>query len=258
MTDELTRFRADLPPADQNAMMKARAALVRQATGGRRTRAWWQVGVTVAAVGAMAAALFALPSAATKPSPAGANGLVHNPDGTITIEFRELDDILAANMELYDAGIRVVILDSAFGGVVECWTKYEVKPSFPPGAPTDVALPRPNPFGDELTLRPDRIPADMWLYVQAMVESPGNQEVQLRCDPGQQWELSRYWIGDTTPGFPNLPPYSGTMPTVSQPLGVPPSFGQPSVGGPSRGLPSGEPVPFDVNPSRPPSAVPTR
>lgn len=257
MTDELTRFRADLPPADQIAMMKARAALVRQATGGRRARARWQVGITAAAVAAVAAAVFALPSEATKTQPASENGLVHNPDGTITIEFRKLDDVLAANMEFYNAGIRVVILDSAFGGVVECWTKYEVKPSFPPGAPADVALPRPNPWGDVLTFHPDRIPADMWLYIQAMVESPSNKEVQLRCDPGQQWELSRNWVGDTTPGYPNLPPYSGTVPTPEGPSGGSPSPEEPSGGLPSPERPSGGPVQFDVRPSRPPSTLPT-
>jgi hypothetical protein len=207
MTDELTRFRADLPPADQDAMMKARAALVREATGGHRARVWWQVGITGVAVAAAAAGLFALPSATTKAKPASENGVIHNPDGSITIEFRELDDILGVNKELYYAGIRVVILDSVAGGVVECWTKYEVTPSMPPGAPDDVVAPRQNPWGDELTFWPNRIPADMWLYIQAQVESPGNEEVPQRCDPAQQWELSRNWVGDTAPGVPGLPPF---------------------------------------------------
>ena len=217
MTDELTRFRADLPPADPAAMTRARAALLRKATGDHRTRMWWQIGTTGAAVTAMAAALFALPSAATRTQSANDNGVVHNPDGTITIEFRELTDIRDVNMEFYETGIRAVILDSAAGGVVECWTKYEVTPSNPPDAPADVVQPRPNPWGDELTFHPDRIPADMWLYIQAMVESPGNQEVQLRCDPGQQWEMSSTWVGDTTPNYPNLPPY----PTKEVPSGIP-------------------------------------
>ena len=47
---------------------------------------WWQVGTTGAAVTAMAVALFALPSASTRTQPAGENGLVHNPDGIITVE----------------------------------------------------------------------------------------------------------------------------------------------------------------------------
>lgn len=223
MTDELTRFRADLPPADPAAMTRARAALLRKATGDHRTRMWWQVGTTGAAVTALAAALFALPSAATSTQPASENGVVHNPDGTITIEFRDLTDLRDVNMEFYEAGIRAVILDSGAGGVVECWTKYDVTPSNPAGAPTDVVQPRPNPWGDELTFHPDRIPADMWLYIQAMVESPGNEEVQLRCDPNQQWEMSRNWVGDTTPGYPNLPPYRGTLP---------PPTAQPSPGAP--------------------------
>lgn len=234
MTDELTRFRADVPPADPVAMMNARAALVREATGGHRARVWWQVGVTGVAVAAAAAALFALPSAASKTEPG--SGLVHNPDGSLTIEFRELDDVLSVNMELYDAGVRAVILDSAFGGVVECWTKYEVTPSRLPDAPEDVVQPRPNPWADELTFWPDRIPDDMWLYIQAMVESPGNEEVQLRCDPNQQWELSRNWVGDTTPGYPNLPPF--------------PETSQPSLESPTDVAPSGS-VPSGIEPTRP-------
>jgi hypothetical protein len=95
----------------------------------------------------------------------------------------------------------------------ECWTKYEVTPSYPAGTPTDVVQPRPNPWGDELTFHPNRIPADMWLYIQAMVESRGNEEVPLRCDPNQQWEMSRNWVGDTTPGLPYLPPYQGAQPS---------------------------------------------
>lgn len=219
MTDELTRFRADLPPADPAAMMKARAALLRAATGGHRTRGRWQVGITSVAVAALAAAVFALPSGGTKTPPASGNGLVHNADGTITIELREVTDVYSLNMKLYEAGVRALIINSFGDGVMECWSKYPDTPTpeNPPEAPDDVVAPRQNPWGDALTFWPDRIPDDMWLYIQHMVQSPGNKEVQFRCDPNRQWELNEHWVGDTTPGIPGLPPYEGKLPPYTPP-----------------------------------------
>ena len=123
---------------------------------------WWQVGTTGAAVTAMAAALFALPSAATRTQPANENGVVHNPDGTITIEFRELTDLRDVNMEFYEAGIRAVILGPVTGGVVECWTKYEVTPSYR-------QAPRPT-----------------WSSHGGVTR---NEEVPLRCDDDDQRHL---------------------------------------------------------------------
>jgi hypothetical protein len=218
MTDELTRFRADVPPADPVAMARARAALVRATTGGGRAKVWWQVAVTGAVAVAMAVALLALPSA-NKGTPAAdrtdVRGLVHNPDGTISIRFRELADVHAANVSLRATGVRAFIIDSVAGGVQECWTAYPVRQSNPHHAPADIVLPRANPWGDVLTFRPDRIPSDMWLYVQAMVESPGNKKVQFRCDPNNQWEFGLEWIGgsDVGPGQPARPTPTADPPT---------------------------------------------
>jgi hypothetical protein len=113
MTDELlelARLRADLPPADEAAMARARATLVHTATSApvRRRRFPTRIATTATVGAAAVAALLLVPGAGGNAPTASAVTL--NDNGTVTIEMNDITDMAAANKVLEDAGIRAEVV----------------------------------------------------------------------------------------------------------------------------------------------------
>lgn len=164
MTDELlelARLRADLPPADEAAMARARATLVHTVSSApaRRHRSPWRIAATATA-GAAAVAGFLLVPGASDNAPT-ASAVTLNNDGTVTIELTDITDMSAANNVLEGAGIRAELIN------------YQDKGTCAPGTQPATSLPYPDGLfvagprnaGNILTFRPDQIPAGAELVV---------------------------------------------------------------------------------------------
>jgi hypothetical protein len=172
MTDELLeldRLRADLPPADQAAMARARATLVHTATsaGGRSSvRRFPKRIATMAMVGAAAAVAFVIVPGAGDNAPT-ASAVTLNDDGTVTIELTDLADMPAANKVLEDAGIRAELISLEDRGTCEPGTE----PAQPLPEPGGLVVDHPRNERNILIFRPDQIPAGAELVVFGAVGS---------------------------------------------------------------------------------------
>jgi hypothetical protein len=164
MTDELLeleRLRADLPPADEAAMARARATLVHTATSAPARRRRFPVRIaTTATVGAAAVAAFLIVPGAGDNAPT-ASAVTLNGDGTVTIELTDITDMPAANKVLIDAGIRAELLPWQDKGKCE----PGAEPASPLSRPDGLLLDPPTDARNVVTFRPDRIPAGTELVV---------------------------------------------------------------------------------------------
>lgn len=167
MTDELLeleRLRADLPPADDSAMARARATLVHTATAAPSSRRRFPVRIAATAtVGAAAVGTFLLLPSAGDNAPT-ASAVIDNGDGTVTVELTDLTAMPAANQVLKDKGIPAELVN------------LQPEGSCAPGTELGDPLPAPDglfiPEDDReraVTFRPDLIPAGKTLVLLGAV-----------------------------------------------------------------------------------------
>lgn len=165
---ELNRMRADVPPADDAAMARARATLVHTATAAPRRRRRFPVRIAVTAtLGAAAVGAFLVLPSAGDNAPA-ASAVILNGDGTVTVELTDLTAMPAANQVLKDKGIPAKLVN------------LQPEDSCAPG--TELGDPQPAPDGlfipeDDyervITFRPDLIPAGTTLVLLGAVGDDG-------------------------------------------------------------------------------------
>lgn len=167
MTDELLeldRFRADLPPADEAAMARARATLVHTATSApvRRRRSPARIAVTATVAAAAVAAFLLVPSLSDNAPTASA--VTFNGDGTVTIQLTDVTDMPTANEMLEQAGIHAELV-SMWPEPSTCAPGVEPAPSLP--EPDGLVLDQPRDEQNILTFRPTEIPAGARLVIFA-------------------------------------------------------------------------------------------
>jgi len=175
---ELARLRADLPPADEAAMARARATLVHTATSAPARRRWFTSRKIATALGATAAvAAFVLVPGASDNAPT-ASAVTFNDDGTVTIQVSDLLDIPAANEMLKNKGVHAELV----GLQPENSCTPDTKPGDPLPMPDGLVVAEKWPEY-MLTFRPDLIPADTTLLMLAVLYEghPG----LVRLDPVQ-------------------------------------------------------------------------
>jgi len=157
---ELSRLRADLAPADDAKMARARAALVHTATSvpARRRRRPTRVAGMAVAGAAVVAALVIVPGAGDN-APA-ASAVTVNADGTVSVKVADLGDVGATNQVLADKGIDAELIAASPPG--SCAPGTELGDPLPMPADLYVVDDTPDTV---ITFRPDLIPAGERLFI---------------------------------------------------------------------------------------------
>jgi hypothetical protein len=206
---ELDRMRTDLPPADDAAMARARAALMRTAIAPAARRRFPVRTVGLATAGAAAVAAFVLVPSAGDNAPA-ASAVTVNGDGTVTVEVTDLSELPTANKVLTDAGIHAVLVQHDAPGT--CTPDTRMDTPLPP--PAGLVVPTPQDGQNVFSFRPDRIPAGTTLvmlasvrdgtliafsgdgeHVYPLVWSGLRPEGTGTCYDGGAWGLARRTVG---------------------------------------------------------------
>jgi hypothetical protein len=171
MTDELlelSRMRADLPPADEAAMARARGTLIyymAESVPAQRRRFPRQIAAT-AVVGAAAVAAFLIMPSVGDNAPV-ASAVTLNGDGTVTIDLTDITNMPAANDVLKGAGIRAEVV--GIQDARRCEPGVEPAPPLP--WPDDLILDQPHDERNILTFRPEGIPGGAKLMIFATLAS---------------------------------------------------------------------------------------